>query len=91
MDSLLLARARLVETEHVAILPSVDEGDIKLGRDLERLCRLTLASLELLRCLSGTLDGLGLAATFALKEFTLRVGLIVLRVAEPASGVDGKP
>jgi hypothetical protein len=90
-DSLLVVRPPLVETEHVVIWPSVDEGDIKLGRDLERLCVLALASLELFRCFSGTLDGLGLAATPALKEFTLRVGLIVLRVAEPASGDDGKP
>jgi hypothetical protein len=91
VDSVLLVRPSLVDTEQVVILLSVDEGDIKLGRDLERLCMLALASLELFRCLSGTLDGLGFAATLALKEFTLRVDLMVLRVAEPASGGEGKP
>lgn len=47
-----------VDTEHVVILLSVDEGDvIRLGLDLVRLCR--LASLKLFLCCS-TLDGLGL-------------------------------
>lgn len=89
VDSLLLVRPPFVDTEHVVSLLSVDEGDvIKLGLDLERLCK--LASLKLFLC-CGTLDGLGLAPE--LREFPLRTDLIVhaVRVAGPATGGDGKP
>lgn len=85
MESALLVRAPLVEAEHVVSLLSVDEGDvIRLGRDLERLCRPALASLRAL--LVGTFDGLGLAATLEFKELPLRTDLIVLRDAGPAPG-----
>lgn len=91
VESLLLVRPPFVDTEHVVSLLSVDEGDvIRLGRALERLCRLALASLRLFLC-CGTLDGLGLVATLALRALPLRTDLIVLRVAEPAPGGEGKP
>lgn len=88
VESALLVWPPLDETEHVVSLLSVDDGEvIKLGRDLERLCKLT--SLKLFLC-CGTLDGLGLAAE--LREFPLRTDLIVLQAGAPATGGGkGKP
>jgi hypothetical protein len=69
-------------------LLSVDGDVIRLGRDLDRLCR--LVSLGLLLCCD-TLDGLGLAVELGLRAFPLRVDLMVFLV-EPAKGAgEGKP
>jgi hypothetical protein len=88
VESALLVCPPLVDAEHVVSLLSVEEGDRRLGRDLDRLC--TLASLKLFLC-CGTFEGLGLAAILELREFPLRTDLIVSRVAAPATGGDGKP
>jgi hypothetical protein len=69
-------------------LLSADCEVIRLGRDLDRRCR--LHSPKFFFC-CGTWDGTGLAVVLEPRTLLLRTGLIVFQVEPATGGGDGNP